>query len=117
VIDAIGHPADHNCGGVHTCTPEPDTAMLAVPIGGQRVEVCDTVDAASGMLEIDFLVTDTGILGRRHVAADGAGAAQPLRVQGPATGRPYGFSAAERAQAVEAADVASLLATRLFRRL
>ena len=44
-------------------------------------------------------------------------AAQPLRVQGPATGRPYEFSAAERAQAVEAADVASLLATRLFRRL
>ena len=75
MIDAIGHPADHNCGGVHTCTPEPDTAMLAVPIGGQRVEVCDTVDAASGMLEIDFLVTDTGILGRRRVAADGAGAA------------------------------------------
>jgi hypothetical protein len=59
VIDPVGHPADHNCGGIHVCTPEPDTAFLAVRIDGQLVEACDTVDAASGTLEIDFLVTDT----------------------------------------------------------
>jgi len=41
---------------------------------------------------------------------------QPVRVRGPATGTPYAFSAAARAQPVEAADVVSLLGTQLFRR-
>jgi hypothetical protein len=43
-------------------------------------------------------------------------ASQSLNVRGPATGRDYAFSAAERTRPVEAADVDSLLSTRLFRR-
>jgi hypothetical protein len=58
VITSIGHPASHNCGGVHTCTLEPDTHIEAVRINGQSVGPCDTVDAASGTLEIDFLAND-----------------------------------------------------------
>ncbi len=56
-ITAIGHPASHNCGGVHTCTLEPDTHISAVRIDGNLVEPCDTA-RASGPLEIDFQVTD-----------------------------------------------------------
>jgi hypothetical protein len=58
VIDPIGHPGSHNCGGVHTCTLEPDTHIMAVRINGVLVDPCDTVDAASGLLEIDFLAHD-----------------------------------------------------------
>ena len=56
-ITALGHPASHNCGGVHTCTLEPDTHISAVRIDGALVEPCDTAKA-SGPLEIDFQVTD-----------------------------------------------------------
>jgi hypothetical protein len=56
-ISAFGHPASHNCGGVHTCTLEPDTHISAVRIDGVNVDPCDTA-RASGKLEIDFEVTD-----------------------------------------------------------
>ena len=58
VVPNPGHPASHNCGGVHICTSEPDTHITQVRINGQPVEPCGTVDAAAGNLEVDFLVTD-----------------------------------------------------------
>jgi len=58
VVPNIGHPASHNCGGVHICTSEPDTHITQVRINGQPVAPCGTVDAAAGNLEIDFFVTD-----------------------------------------------------------
>ncbi len=58
VIDALTHPASHNCGGVHICTVEPDTSIDAVRINGTLVQPCDTIDANEGNLEIDFSVTD-----------------------------------------------------------
>ena len=58
VTERSGHPASHNCGGVHICTSEPDTHITQVRINGQPVEPCGTVDAAAGNLEVDFLVTD-----------------------------------------------------------
>jgi hypothetical protein len=57
VITPVGHPASHNCGGVHLCTLEPDTHISDVRINGASVDPCDTVKA-EGDLEIDFLVTD-----------------------------------------------------------
>ena len=41
-ISPFGHPASHNCGGVHTCTLEPDTHISAVRINGVNVDPCDT---------------------------------------------------------------------------
>ncbi|MBZ0298445.1 MAG: carboxypeptidase-like regulatory domain-containing protein, partial [Anaerolineae bacterium] len=64
VVTAIGHPASHNCGGVHTCTLEPDTHIEAVRINGVLVEPCETIDASSGLVEIDFLASDPD----RHLA-------------------------------------------------
>lgn len=59
-ITAIGHDAAHLCGaGIHTCTVEPDTHILGVRVNGTLVGPCDTIDATSGTLEVDFLVTDT----------------------------------------------------------
>ncbi len=46
-----------NCT-VHTCTEEPTTDFLSVTIGGVLVGPCDVVDAATGMLEIEFEVSD-----------------------------------------------------------
>jgi hypothetical protein len=40
----------------------------------------------------------------------------PIRVWGPATGRPYDFSGAERLQAMDARDAAALARSSLFRR-
>ena len=37
VVPNIGHPASHNCGGVHVCTSEPDTHITQVRINGQPV--------------------------------------------------------------------------------
>ena len=56
-VTAIGHPASHNCGSVHTCTLEPDTHIPGVRINGALVDPCDTAKA-TGPLEIDFEVTD-----------------------------------------------------------
>lgn len=59
VIDAAGHPVAHNCGaGVHTCTIEPDTHIMAVRVNGLPVNPCDTVAAGPGTLEIDFQADD-----------------------------------------------------------
>lgn len=54
------HPASHPCGGssIHACTTEPDTHILDVRINGVSVSPCDTVDAASGWLEVDFMAHD-----------------------------------------------------------
>ena len=57
VENPVGHPAAHNCGGVHRCTFEPDTHISAVRINGVAVDPCDTTKA-TGPLEIDFEVTD-----------------------------------------------------------
>jgi hypothetical protein len=49
------------CGGavpVHLCVTEPDTAIFSVKLNGVAVSDCDTVAAASGILEIDFLARD-----------------------------------------------------------
>jgi hypothetical protein len=56
----LAHPTSHPCGPgyVHACTTEPDTHILAVRINGELVEPCDTVEATSGTLEIDFLASD-----------------------------------------------------------
>jgi hypothetical protein len=59
VISPIGHDPSHNCGaGVHTCTTEPDTHILAVRVDGVEVGPCDTIKQSDGEVEIDFLVTD-----------------------------------------------------------
>lgn len=49
------------CGGavpVHLCVTEPNTDIISVKVNGADVSDCDTVDAASGTLEIDFLAQD-----------------------------------------------------------
>ena len=55
------------CGGtvpVHLCVTEPNTDIISVKVNGAEVSDCSTVDAASGTLQIDFLVQDlTGNLG------------------------------------------------------
>jgi hypothetical protein len=58
VITAVGHDASHLCGGIHICTVEPDTHILAVRVNGTAVGPCDTVDTTTGDLEIDFLARD-----------------------------------------------------------
>ncbi len=58
VITAIGHDPGHNCGGVHVCTVEPDTAIVAVRIDGQPVEPCDMVARGDGTVEIEILAHD-----------------------------------------------------------
>ena len=56
-VTSLGHPASHNCGGVHICTLEPDTNISTVRINGVNVDPCDTAKP-SGKLEIDFEATD-----------------------------------------------------------
>lgn len=58
IVPQPGHDPTHLCGGVHLCTVEPDTHILAVRVNGTPVGPCDTVDATSGTLEIDFEVVD-----------------------------------------------------------
>jgi hypothetical protein len=58
---AAGHPTtpDHPCGGVHVCTTEPDTDIVAVRINGNPVGPCAIVGSGEeGILEIDFLAHD-----------------------------------------------------------
>jgi hypothetical protein len=53
--------ANTPCGGavpVHLCVTEPNTEIISVRVNGAEVSDCDTVDAASGTLEIDFLAQD-----------------------------------------------------------
>ena len=67
VTNAVAsHDAAHNCSqGVHLCTTEPDSHILAVRIGGVQVDPCDTAGYAVGaMVEIDFLAHDSD----RHLA-------------------------------------------------
>jgi hypothetical protein len=59
VLDNLTHPADHNCGGLHTCTQEPDTHISEVRVNGIKVNPCDTINATKGTLEVDFLAHDT----------------------------------------------------------
>jgi len=58
---AFAHDPSHNCGeGVHYCTTEPDTHILAVRVNGVNVNPCDTVGHEPGtMVEIDFLAQDS----------------------------------------------------------
>jgi hypothetical protein len=58
-VTPVGHDPAHLCGGIHFCTVEPDTHILAVRINGTPVGPCDTIDASTGTLEVDFLATDT----------------------------------------------------------
>lgn len=62
VTNAVAsHDAAHNCGhGVHLCTTEPDTHILAVRFDGVQVDPCDTTGHTPGtVVEIDFLVSDS----------------------------------------------------------
>lgn len=61
VISSATHPVSHNCGqGVHLCTEQPDTHILAVRVDGVPIDPCDTVDLVStSTLEIDFLAYDS----------------------------------------------------------
>lgn len=62
VTNAVAsHDPAHNCGqGVHLCTTEPDTHILAVRFDGVQVDPCDTTGHTPGtMVEIDFLVRDS----------------------------------------------------------
>lgn len=71
VVDAIGHDPTHACGdGVHLCTVEPDTHILAVRVDGELVEPCDSIDAdGAATVEIDFLARDPdGHLGSIHLS-------------------------------------------------
>ena len=67
------HDATHNCGaGIHFCTVEPDTHIMAVRINGVPVGPCDTVDASSGVVEIadHFMARDTAAAGQpRHLGS------------------------------------------------
>jgi hypothetical protein len=60
VIDELGHPSDHNCGPVHTCTREPDTHILSVKVDGVPLDPCETIGTRSGVLQIDFMASDSG---------------------------------------------------------
>ena len=53
--------ANTPCGGavpVHLCVTEPNTDIMSVKVNGAEVSDCDTVDSASGTLQIDFLAQD-----------------------------------------------------------
>ena len=59
VINAAAHDPTHVCGGVHLCTTEPDSHILAVRVNGIQVDPCDTIEYSPGaMVEIDFSATD-----------------------------------------------------------
>jgi hypothetical protein len=56
VLDPMTHDPSHNCGqDVHACTQEPDTHIIQVRVNGNPIGPCETVDATTGTLEIDFL--------------------------------------------------------------
>jgi hypothetical protein len=56
-FDAHGHPC--GTGTVHTCTTEPDSAIVAVRINGNPVGACATFNAKDGgTLAIDFMAHD-----------------------------------------------------------
>jgi hypothetical protein len=58
--------AIHPCGAgsTHLCVTEPNTNISSVKVDGKTVDVCSTVDAASGTLEVEFLAEDlSGNLG------------------------------------------------------
>ena len=58
-ISPVGHDPAHNCGGgVHVCTVEPDTHILAVRVNGVEVGPCDTIMSRDGLTEIEFLAED-----------------------------------------------------------
>jgi hypothetical protein len=58
--DTATHDPTHNCGGIHLCTTEPDTHIIAVRINGVSVDPCDTADITpGGILEVDFLAHDS----------------------------------------------------------
>jgi hypothetical protein len=71
IVDSAGHPSDHNCGsGVHHCTLEPDTHIMAVRVNGVNLDPCATIDTREGTLEIDFLASDVdGHLGGYALSA------------------------------------------------
>lgn len=71
VVSSLAHSAaGHGCGGVHTCTLEPDTHIMEVRINGVKVQACDTINAKEGWLEIDFLAQDAdGHLGEYTLQA------------------------------------------------
>jgi hypothetical protein len=59
VLDPMTHDPSHNCGqGVHICTQEPDTHIIQVRVNGNPIGPCETVDATTGTLEVDFLAHD-----------------------------------------------------------
>lgn len=66
VIDPLLNTPSSPCStgitdcSVHICTMEPTTDFKAIRINGALVDACDVVDAASGMLEIEFEVSDPG---------------------------------------------------------
>jgi hypothetical protein len=66
VIDPLLDTASNPCSvditncTVHMCTTEPTTDFRSITINGTTVEACDVVDASTGMLEIEFEVSDPG---------------------------------------------------------
>lgn len=67
VTNAVAsHDPAHNCAqGVHLCTTEPDSHILAVRFDGVQVDPCDTTGYTPGTtVEIDFLAHDSD----RHLA-------------------------------------------------
>lgn len=62
LLDSTSNPCSvdiTNCT-VHICTSEPTTDFRSVRVNGILVGPCDVVDAASGILEIEFEVSDPG---------------------------------------------------------
>ena len=60
INDPSSHDPTHNCGGIHLCTTEPDTHIVAVRVNGVLVRPCDMVDITpGGVLEVDFLAHDS----------------------------------------------------------
>lgn len=59
LVPPAAHPHPCGPGTVHTCTAEPDTAIVSVRINGQPAEACANVDAREGgALDIDFIAHD-----------------------------------------------------------
>jgi hypothetical protein len=62
MLDTASNPCSvdiTNCT-VHMCTSEPTTDFKSVRIDGTAVDPCDVVDASTGMLEVEFEVSDPG---------------------------------------------------------
>jgi len=57
-------------GSTHLCVIEPNTEIISVKVDGEEVKRCGTVDAASSMLEVEFLAQDlSGNLGSYSLKA------------------------------------------------